>query len=184
MHTLIRHTHLFNAYIAIDPSLWWDNQALLKQASKALGEKRFAHRSLFVAMANNIPPGMDTISVLKNTSTMTAVTRAIIPFIKTLRDNPGNGLRWTSKFYPNERHGTVELIAKYDALRYLFNYYAFSPTMLSWLHPGGWDEDSMGDYYLVAGNKAGAIASFTKSLQLQETADTRKKLTALTAPGR
>lgn len=244
VHTLIRHTRLFNAYIAIDPSLWWDNQALLKQAQEALTEKRFGHLSLFVAMANNMPPGMDTISILKNTSTMTAVTRSIIPFIKALRNNPGNGLRWSSRFYPNERHGTVQLIAQYDALRYLFNYYAFSPTMLSWLHPGGWDEDSaldahyriisehlgytvlpdesmvnnlgyhclagkkmdkayrlfkrntdnyphsanafdsMGDYYLAAGDKARAIASFKKSLQLQETADTRKKLTALTAPGR
>ncbi|HEX3768979.1 MAG TPA: alpha/beta hydrolase-fold protein, partial [Puia sp.] len=31
INTLINHTDMFNAYIAIDPSLWWDNQKLMKQ---------------------------------------------------------------------------------------------------------------------------------------------------------
>jgi tetratricopeptide (TPR) repeat protein len=34
-------------------------------------------------------------------------------------------LRWTSKFYPEETHGTVQLNAQYDALKFLFSYYAF-----------------------------------------------------------
>ncbi|QJD94769.1 alpha/beta hydrolase [Mucilaginibacter robiniae] len=29
---LINHTKLFNAYVAIDPSMWWDQQKLLQQA--------------------------------------------------------------------------------------------------------------------------------------------------------
>ena len=32
INVLINHSHLFNNYIAIDPSLDWDSQKLLKQA--------------------------------------------------------------------------------------------------------------------------------------------------------
>jgi tetratricopeptide (TPR) repeat protein len=49
----------------------------------------------------------------------------VLPFVAALRTARPAGLRWTSKFYPNERHGTVELNAEYDALRYLFDYFAF-----------------------------------------------------------
>jgi predicted alpha/beta superfamily hydrolase len=36
MNTLIHHTNLFNAYIAIEPSMWWDNQKLLNEAKTIL----------------------------------------------------------------------------------------------------------------------------------------------------
>lgn len=45
MNTLINHTDLFNAYIAIDPSMWWDNQKLLKQAKTVLAERKFEEKS-------------------------------------------------------------------------------------------------------------------------------------------
>ena len=48
-----------------------------------------------------------------------------MPFVKALKQTNPKGLHWDYKFYPNERHGTIELNAEYDALRYLFNYYLF-----------------------------------------------------------
>jgi predicted alpha/beta superfamily hydrolase len=36
MNTLINHTDMFNAYVAVDPSLWWDDQKLMKQGATAL----------------------------------------------------------------------------------------------------------------------------------------------------
>ena len=41
--------------------------------------------------------------------------------------------------------------------------------------------DSLGDYYVAAGDKSKAIEAFRKSLSLQETKDTRKKLNELLA---
>lgn len=49
MQTFTHHTHLFNAYICIDPSMWWDKQTLLKQTEKALAEKKFEGKSLYLA---------------------------------------------------------------------------------------------------------------------------------------
>ncbi|MCO5946465.1 alpha/beta hydrolase-fold protein [Mucilaginibacter flavidus] len=126
VNTLVNHTGLFNAYIVIDPSLWWDNKKLLKQAQQQLSTLNIAKKSLFVAFANNMTPGTDTITVMQDTlNPRTNVTRSVLPFIKALKEAKPRGLNWSYKFYPNERHGTIELNAEYDALRYLFNYYPF-----------------------------------------------------------
>lgn len=236
VNALLNHTALFNAYIALDPSLWWENQQWIKKYESELSHD-FSNRSLFVGIANNIPPGLDTISVLKSNDPISTVTRAVIPFVHVIRDAKPVGLRWASKFYPNERHGTVELAAEYDALRYLFNYYQFRTSQFighpeldedsvlsahykviseklgytvlptentvndmaydcmgrhkmaqayklfirnTKNHPESANAfDSLGDYYVAAGDKPKAIEAFTKSLTIQEVEDTRKKLNEL-----
>lgn len=126
VNALINHTKLFNAYIAIDPSLWWDDQKWAKHIESNMAGYDLNNRALFVGIANNMPKGMDTIAVLKDTlNNNTLVTRSVLPFVQTLREVKPSGLRWSSKYYPNEQHGTVELNAEYDALRYLFSYYRF-----------------------------------------------------------
>ncbi len=154
INTFFNHTRLFNAYIAIDPSLWWDDQQWIKKEEENLSKNDFSNRTLFVAIANNIPPGMDTISVLKDTGWMSPVTRAVIPFVHTLRNTRPSGLRMGSKFYPNERHGTVELNAEYDALRYLFDYYQFRTSQFIG-HPE-LDEDAvLAAHYQMVSEKMG-----------------------------
>jgi predicted alpha/beta superfamily hydrolase len=231
------HTSLFNAYIALDPSLWWDQQKWVKKYEGEISKHDFKNKSLFVGIANNIPPGMDTISILKDTVIIAPVTQAVLPFVHVLRDIKPAGLRWSSKFYPTETHGTVELISEYDALRYLFNFYPFRTSQFSG-HPELNEDsvlaahykmvsermgytvlptentvnelayscmgnqkmaeayklfkrnidyypksanayDSLGDYYVAAGDKQKAIEAFTKSLSLQEVQDTRQKLNEL-----
>ncbi|HTD42104.1 MAG TPA: alpha/beta hydrolase-fold protein [Mucilaginibacter sp.] len=238
VNAFFNHTNLFNAYIALDPSLWWDQQKWIKKQESEISTHDFKNKSLFVGIANNIPPGMDTISILKDTGTTAAVTKAVLPFVHFLRDNKPSGLRWSSKFYPTETHGTVELLSEYDALRYLFDFYPFRTSQFSG-HPELNEDsvlaahykmvtekmgytvqptensvnelaygcmgnhkmaeayklfkrntdyypnsanayDSLGDYYVAAGDKQKAIEAFTKSLSLQETEDTRRKLNELT----
>jgi len=237
MNAFFNHTNLFNAYIAIDPSLWWDSQRWIKKQESELAKHDFGNKSLFIAMANNIPAGLDTNTMSQDKSGVSLVTQSVFPFVRYLRDSKPNGLHWTSKLYPNERHGTVELNAEYDALRYLFDYYQFRTTQFighpelnedsvigahyrrvseklgykvlpteSTINDMGYDcmgrhkmdvayklfernvtnhpesanaFDSLGDYYVAAGDKQKAIDAFAKSLSLQETADTRKKLEEL-----
>ncbi|MBS1527344.1 MAG: hypothetical protein JST19_16950 [Bacteroidetes bacterium] len=130
MNAFLDHTGLFNAYIALDPSLWWDDQRWIKKNEDELAKHNFNKKSLFIAIANNMPAGEDTVSVLKDTSYITMIPRAVIPFVHFLRSSKPAGLRWRSKFYPDERHGTVELVSEYDALRYLFYYYSLSTAEL------------------------------------------------------
>ena len=50
MQTFTHHNHLFNSYICIDPSMWWDKQKLLKQTEKVLTEKKFEGKSFISAL--------------------------------------------------------------------------------------------------------------------------------------
>ncbi|WP_250625982.1 alpha/beta hydrolase-fold protein [Pinirhizobacter soli] len=137
INAFFNHTALFNAYIAIDPSLWWDDQDWVKAAEKTFLKKDFANRRLFVAAANNIPAGYDVKSILKDKTGLAPVTQAVLPFVSFLRENKLKGLDWSTKFYENERHGTVELNAEYDALRYIFRDFEFNVRLFD-EHPD-WD---------------------------------------------
>jgi predicted alpha/beta superfamily hydrolase len=51
INTLINHPDLFNAYVAIDPSMSWDDQKLLKQSKEVLKENKFkTKRFLFLRL--------------------------------------------------------------------------------------------------------------------------------------
>jgi len=129
INTLLNNTNLFNAYIAIDPSLWWNNQKLVQQARKDFVSRKFNNVSLFVGRANNMPPKMDTLTALKDTTQYTMLYRSVTQFVNDLKKAGNNGLRWEEKFYPQESHGTVELNGEYDALKFLFNYYQFRTSI-------------------------------------------------------
>ena len=107
----------FNAYVAIDPSLWWDKRVLLKQARERLSKPGLAGRTLFVAQANTISPGDTTLNVHFN---------SIIQFNSILETFNQSGLRYNYKYYPHDSHGSVPMIAEYDALRFIFDVYDVS----------------------------------------------------------
>jgi predicted alpha/beta superfamily hydrolase len=125
VNAFFNHTDLFSAYIAIDPSIWWDGERWIKKYEGELSQHDFTGKSLFVGIANNIPAGMDTVSFLKDTANIAPITHAVLPFVHFLQNARLAGLYTGSKFYPNEWHGSVELNAEYDALRYLFKFYHF-----------------------------------------------------------
>jgi hypothetical protein len=237
INAFFNHPNLFKGYIAIDPSIWWDGQRWIKKYEVELSKYDLSNKALFVAIANNIPPGMDTLFVLKDTTDIAPVTQAVLPFVHRLREVKPTGLHWASKFYPTERHGTVELSAEYDGLLSLFDFYHFNTRQFighpeidqdsvlaahyrlisermgykvepsestvndmgyscmaqrrmdiayklfirnTQNHPNSSNAfDSLGDYYSNAGDKKNAIAAYTKSLSLQETEDTRRKLNDL-----
>jgi uncharacterized protein len=107
----------FNGYVAIDPSLWWDNRVLLKQARDKFSKPGLAGRTLYVGQANAITPGDTTLNVHYN---------SIVQFNSILEHFNASGLRYGYTFYPNDSHGSVPLIAEYDALRFIFNAYDVS----------------------------------------------------------
>jgi len=127
VNAFVHHTEMFDAYIAIDPSVWWEKQKLIKQAQAMLPSAQLNNKVLFLAIANNLYAGMDTLSVQNDTLNKgTVLTRSVIKFLHALGNGGSNGLRWGAKYYSGERHGTVELLAEYDALHFVFDYYHFN----------------------------------------------------------
>jgi uncharacterized protein len=103
---------VFNAYVAIDPSLWWDNALLLKQAAAHVATARYAQKALYVAQAN-------TLSA--DDSLPNSHYSAITQFDVVLKAKNQSGLRYGFRTYPEDDHGSVPMIAEYDALRFIFS---------------------------------------------------------------
>ena len=123
VNALINRQHLFNNYVAIDPSLWWDNQAFLKVADSILSVNKFDGKSLYVGVANTMDEGMKIKDVGNDTTKSTAHIRSILQFVNTLDTQKENGLNFGWKYYENDSHGSVPLITEYDAFRFLFPWY-------------------------------------------------------------
>ncbi|KGO93196.1 alpha/beta hydrolase-fold protein [Flavobacterium subsaxonicum] len=128
VNTLIHHTQLFNAYIAIDPSMFWDDKKLLNQTREALAKQDFTGRALYLAAANTQPEGMDINNVAKDTTPNTMHIRAIVELNDVLKARGLKGGKYNYKYYNDDDHGSVPLIAQYDALRFIFDFYRLKLT--------------------------------------------------------
>jgi predicted alpha/beta superfamily hydrolase len=123
VYTLLNHSNLFNSYLAIDPSLWCDNQLMLRQAQKFLDTEELNGKRLYVAMANTLPQNEDTSQIRTDTSLAKGHPVSILEFIDLLRNKSKNGLISDWKYYDQDNHGSVPLIATYDALHFFFDFY-------------------------------------------------------------
>lgn len=104
----------FNAYVAIDPSLWWDDRLLLKQAKDAFSRPAPAGRSLFVGQANTINADDSTANVHY---------ASIVQFNSILEAYNRSGVRYAYKYYADDDHGSVPMMAEYDAFHFIFDGY-------------------------------------------------------------
>lgn len=129
INTLINHTHLFTNYIAIDPTLDWDNQKLLIQAKDILKTKNFKNKGLFVALAAeqlNMQDASVTIdNLMEDNSEFSLFARSIVEFSQYALTQKQNNLNFMWKVYPEDLHGTIPLPAMRDGLVSLFQWYQF-----------------------------------------------------------
>ncbi|MEP7252573.1 MAG: alpha/beta hydrolase-fold protein [Ginsengibacter sp.] len=128
MNVLANHTKMFNAYIAIDPSMWYDRQRFLSATEKKLADKKYDGVRLYVGIANTMPDGMTLAQMKKDTSSDTRHIRSIFELDKFLRANTQNGLKYASRYYSDDNHGSVPMASEYDGLRFIFNYYRLNIT--------------------------------------------------------
>ena len=103
VETLLVEPDLFDSYIAFDPSLWWNNTALVKQSAERLRSLSPRRHSLYLANSNEPQIAADT--------------RAFAGLLKT---NAPATLRWQHHELPEESHGTIYHPAALKALRTLF----------------------------------------------------------------
>jgi predicted alpha/beta superfamily hydrolase len=120
INALISRPHLFNAYVLIDPSLWWDEKIILKRTAAFLESPDLKGRSLFIGQANPFvaddPRGNAPVDAFESTKEL-----------KTMLEKHNNtGLNWRYKYYDQDNHGSVAFIAEYEALRFIFEDY-FAP---------------------------------------------------------
>ncbi len=136
MDIITKHTKLFNAYIAIDPSMWYDKEQFLKATQKKLAAQKYNGTSLYIGIANTLAEGMTLEKMKKDTTSDTRHIRSIFAMDKFIKANSQNGLKYTSKYYADDDHSSVPLISEYDGLRFIFSWYRFKFTTADFMGPG------------------------------------------------
>jgi predicted alpha/beta superfamily hydrolase len=208
IHTLLEQPEMFQAYIAIDPSLWWDNQRLTHHAENKIRTIRKLHKSLYISSANSP-------KILNNNPTK--MRKAIRKFVKTLDATRNVNFRFDFQYFDSEDHGSVPLLSLYHGLLSIFDGYkpigveslpamktrfkrfskrlggdilpsegyvngmgytmlygmkdikkaiAFFEYNISNFPKSANAYDSLGEAYMIKGDKSQAIDNYTKSLKL------------------
>lgn len=131
IYTLLHHPALFLNYIAIDPSLDWDNQKLLAEAQEMLSNKDYKNKSLFMSLSGQLHmqnPLINIDNVMQDSSDYTLFSRSNITFSNMVKENNTNGLAFSWKFYPKDLHGTVPFPSIMDGLIFDFEWYQMENT--------------------------------------------------------
>jgi len=123
IYSLLSRPHLFSNYVAIDPSLWWDDWRMVHWADSLFTDQNQKGRALYIGVANTMEEGMEIDRVLRDTARSSNHIRSILTFINHAETENNSGLNFGWKYYADDDHGSVPLITEYDAFRFLFPWY-------------------------------------------------------------
>jgi|SRR5450631_3758421 len=107
VYALMNRPEVFKGYLISSPSLWWDDQALVKTAKPFFAAHQGLRADLYMTMAN------EDGAMLGGAWKLSAV----------LEESNLTDLRWQFKRYPEEDHGTVPYISTYEGLQAIFDRY-------------------------------------------------------------
>jgi predicted alpha/beta superfamily hydrolase len=110
IHAMITKPGLFNSYIAVSPSLQWENGEALKRAEVFLKNQKEMKVTLFVSLGNE--PG--------------AIGESFDRFKALLAETNIKNFEWQAERMADEDHGSVVLRSHYFGLRKVYD---------SWLAP-------------------------------------------------
>jgi predicted alpha/beta superfamily hydrolase len=103
VETFCLEPDLFDAYIAIDPSLWWNDGALVKSAAERLRAQSYTNKWLWLASSSEERgDGSERL------------------FAVLQSDTSAKGLLWRFERFPEEKHATIYHPAALMAFRAVF----------------------------------------------------------------
>lgn len=103
VETFLLAPEMFDTFIAIDPSLWWNDRGLVTGAVERLAANANAAKTLYLATGDEKEIVADA-------------TR----FADVLRDNAPASIRWHHERMPEEKHSTIYHPAALRAFRTVF----------------------------------------------------------------
>lgn len=111
VYTLFNRPEVFKAYIAVSPSLWWDDQALAKQADKFVADHKDLRTALYMTMANEDGP-------------MLGGAQKVIGSLAS-----SAAIATTFQHWPEESHDSIVMRSVYEGLEWLSEiYYTHDPA--------------------------------------------------------
>jgi predicted alpha/beta superfamily hydrolase len=129
LNVLAKHKDMFEDYIVIDPSTWYDERKFANGVLDSLAKGDYNGKSLFVAMANtNNQPDTNKVKLMK--TDFSEHEKSIIDFCNKAKTIKNSGIAFQQAYYPNDDHNSVPMIATYEGLRTIFKPYRFSFDVL------------------------------------------------------
>ena len=107
INCMLTHPDMFDAYIAVSPSLWWHNEYLLKTIGEKLKNGSVLNKILFYSDGNE--GGSNSF-----------FHKSLLKLDSTIAKKKLKGLDYLYKHYPTETHMTEPVVAYFDALRFIF----------------------------------------------------------------
>jgi len=104
VETFLKEPQMFDAYVAVSPSLWWDGGQLARQSGAHLRDHSNDPRTLILTLGDEGEEMQAPMDVL----------------IANLRDHALPGVKWDFTPRPTESHATIYHGAALDAFRRLY----------------------------------------------------------------
>jgi len=126
LNVFFARPEMFDAVLAVSPSLNWDDELPIRQASTFFDDREELNATLFVAMADEEEgdPKPNRLDRLE----------------KALQDSKSTGFEWQIMRMPDENHGTVVLRAHYWGLHKVFEGWRLPPNPETGRFDGGLDD--------------------------------------------
>ena len=112
MYAFLHQPQTFQAYVAIDPSVWWDDELLSRQAKAALEATNHLRGTVYISLANNPLEAGESVKLQE---------RAGREFAGLLQAHQTDSFRCSMQYFEAEDHGSVPLPSLYYGLRYIFD---------------------------------------------------------------
>ncbi len=121
VHAMLTKPELFNSYIAVSPSLQWDNFVMIDRAKEFFKTRKELNRTLFTSLGNE--PG--------------DIGDAYGLFRDVLSKQQVKDFAWEAAKYDDEDHGSVVLRSHYAGLRKLYDGWQFPRDPMTGAITGG-----------------------------------------------
>lgn len=112
--TMLDHPGVFGGYLAIDPSLWWDSAAVVKESPQALenfGTDKVQRYYVSV------------VEVMDGPALAQFHVESIHSFGDGLAAGAPDNLKWHLEVIPNTDHSSIPLLSWYNGLQFVFEGY-------------------------------------------------------------
>ncbi len=115
IHAFLSHNNMFNSFIAISPSLYWDSGLMNRTAEEKISKMNLRYKRYYFSIGGNeIPSNIEEA----------------LTFAKTLKIKAPGELRWKFDYLENEDHGSQATIALIYGMRFIYEGWKYDSDML------------------------------------------------------
>lgn len=156
IHALLHHKGVFQTYVSLDPTTWWEKENWIHAAEKNLLKDDYSNESLFLAIAHSADKNLSLAAVKADTDIHTLPMRSELNFdvyvTSIIATHP---LNYQSKYYPDYNHGSVALPGIVDAMDFIYDFYYINFPWPGFFAPDSKDDDKLRAHYDMVSKRLG-----------------------------